>query len=122
MYKPIISKKLGVNRWFAFSKKLNREVRLYGQLEYDHWVLIEMDPQVINYCEKPLEINHSYFGRPDTALIDMWVKRKSQEEFINIAHSHQLDSHNENYSCFVSCYFGIIDQSKRFHETSFQFV
>lgn len=26
--------------------KLNREVILYGPLEYDHWVLIEMDPLV----------------------------------------------------------------------------
>ncbi|WP_342426150.1 hypothetical protein [Paenibacillus sp. FSL L8-0158] len=71
MYTPIKLNKLGVNRCFAFSKKLNREATFYGELEYDHWVLIEMDPEVTNYCEKPFEINHSYFDKPDNAKIDI---------------------------------------------------
>ncbi|WP_418027958.1 hypothetical protein [Paenibacillus sp. JJ1722] len=101
MYTPIKLNKLGVNRWFAFSKKLNREVTFYGELEYDHWVLIEMDPEVTNYCEKPFEINHSYFDKPDKAMIDMWVKRKHCEEFVNITHTNKIEPHNGNFSTSV---------------------
>ncbi|WP_068505121.1 hypothetical protein [Paenibacillus kribbensis] len=101
MYTPIKLNKIGVNRWFAFSKKLNREVTFYGELEYDHWVLIEMDPEVTNYCEKPFEINHSYFDKSDKAMIDMWVRRKNSEEFVNITHTDKIDPHNGNFSISV---------------------
>lgn len=101
MYTPIKLNKIGVNRWFAFSKKLNREVTFYGELEYDHWVLIEMDPDVTNYCEKPFEITHSYFDKPDKAMIDMWVKKNNSEEFVNITHSDKIDPHNGNFSTNV---------------------
>lgn len=98
MYKPIIHNNLWINRWYVFSKKLNREVILYGPLEYDHWVLIEMDPLVTNYCEKPLEISHSYFGKPDKALIDIWVEKNKKEEFINITYAQSIERNNKQFS------------------------
>ncbi len=71
------------------------------KLEYDHWILIEMDPQIIRYCERPMEIEHSYFGKPDKSLIDMWVQKTTGEEFGNLTYYNQIDPHNKELSTSI---------------------
>lgn len=44
LYKPLItsaSKRYGNNRWESFSNKLKRNVYLFSDLEYQHWLQIE---------------------------------------------------------------------------------
>ncbi|WP_350302699.1 hypothetical protein [Peribacillus frigoritolerans] len=63
MYSPIPTKrssKFGNNYWEAYSPKVKRNVRLFSDLEYDFWVLIETNPQISTYCERPLEIEQFY--------------------------------------------------------------
>ncbi|BFT72340.1 hypothetical protein [Paenibacillus sp. P36] len=92
MYTPVMNENLGSNRWHVFSKKIQREVRLKGDLEYDNWVLIETDPLVLTFCEKPKEIIYSLNGKPIKSVFDMWIKWKDgKEEFVAVNYSYEID-------------------------------
>lgn len=94
MYTPIVnnSKHYGNNRWFTFSPKLQRAVRLYSDLEYDNWVLVETNPLVFSFCEQPLRIRTGINGQLIESIPDMWIKwRNGQESFVEVKYSHQLE-------------------------------
>ncbi|MHB0864986.1 hypothetical protein ACYCS5_28050 [Paenibacillus sp. SEL3] len=82
---------MGRNRFFVFSRRLNREVRLYNSLKYDHWVLTESDVSVMNYCERPLEIKVSVAGKVVETVFDMWIKSEIEEKFVFIRYSYEID-------------------------------
>ncbi|WP_240524300.1 MULTISPECIES: TnsA endonuclease N-terminal domain-containing protein [Bacillus cereus group] len=94
MYKPLItntSKKFGNNRWFSYSSKLQRNVFLFSDLEYEHWLIIESNPKVIDFCEQPLIMNSYTNGKLMNSIIDMWVKYNTgHEEFLEIKYSSDL--------------------------------
>jgi hypothetical protein len=51
---PVISDlrtKYRTDRWRVYSSKLKRKVTLYGTTAYQHWLLIESDPEVEVFCE-----------------------------------------------------------------------
>jgi hypothetical protein len=59
MYTPLLMKrgsKYGSNYWEVYSPKVKRIIRLFSDLEYDHWVLVENNPSVTSFCEQPLRI------------------------------------------------------------------
>ncbi len=59
MYTPIPMKRstrYGNNYWEAFSNKMNRDVRFFSDLEYDHWILVEADLDIVAFCEQPMRI------------------------------------------------------------------
>ncbi|WP_089608109.1 TnsA endonuclease N-terminal domain-containing protein [Bacillus cereus] len=97
MYKPLITnanKKFGNNRWISYSSKLQREVFLFSDLEYEHWLIIESNPTIIDFCEQPLLMNAYINGKLMTSTIDMWVKYDTgHEEFIEIKYSSDLTKH-----------------------------
>jgi len=78
VYKPIImprSAKYGNNYWNSFGPKVGmREVTLYSDLEFDHWVRIETDYNVETYCEQYPEISYVLNGELHTSIFDTWVK------------------------------------------------
>lgn len=94
MYKPLItnvSKKYGNNRWVTYSPKLAREVFLFSDLEYEHWLIVESNPKIINFCEQPLVMTAYINGKSVTSIVDMWVKYDDgNEEFIEIKYSSDL--------------------------------
>ena len=94
LYKPLItdaSKKYGNNRWLAYSNKLKRVVYLFSDLEYEHWLQVETDPSIINFCEQPIKMEIIENSRTHSSIIDMWVKYKNGEEtFIEIKYSNDL--------------------------------
>lgn len=58
-YQPIlppVGTKFGNNRWEVYSPKVGRRVYLYSDLEYYHWLKVETDPKIIDFCEQPLKI------------------------------------------------------------------
>ena len=63
------------NVFIAHSRKMHgREVQLVGPTAYDAWLIIEFDPAIVAFCERP-EIalplgNHRARG------LDLWVARK----------------------------------------------
>ncbi|MGD7000766.1 TnsA endonuclease N-terminal domain-containing protein [Bacillus thuringiensis] len=94
MYKPLItniSTTFGNNRWIAYSAKLQRNVLLFSDLEYEHWLIIESNPTIIDFCEQPLLMNAHINGKLMTSIVDMWVKYDTgHEEFIEIKYSSDL--------------------------------
>lgn len=90
---------MGRNRFFVYSKRLNREVRLYNDLQYDHWCLVESNPLIINYCEKPLRIVETVAGEVIESIFDMWIQKESgAEEYICVRHSYEIDSEHKRSS------------------------
>ncbi len=101
MYYPINierAKKYGSNYWEVFSPKVNRIVRCYSDLEYEYYILIETNPNIIAFCEKPLKISYNLDGINIESMIDMWVKYKDGTEyFINTKYSSELDPSNPKF-------------------------
>lgn len=94
MYKPLItsaSKRYGNNRWESFSNKLKRNVYLFSDLEYQHWLQIETDPNIIDFCEQAIKMEIIEDNKTQFSIIDMWVRYKNGEQFfIEIKYSKDL--------------------------------
>lgn len=76
MFTPInkdFSKKYGNNRWSSYSIKLQRDVHLSSNLEYDNWLSVECDPYIINFCEQPFEIKQVIDEKICSSIPDMWI-------------------------------------------------
>ncbi len=82
----------GINRWQAFSTKLGRRVKSYSDLEYNHFILVESNPDVLSYCEQPVKI-HGHMDDKDCASYpDMWILwRNGTEEFREVKYAKDLD-------------------------------
>ena len=66
------------HRYDVFAPKLNRPLTLFGRAALDAWTILESDPEVQSYCERPLAI-------PDTKpkrIVDFWVEKKVSAEFL----------------------------------------
>lgn len=98
MYKPIYPKgrgRYGNNYWEVYSTRINRVVKLYSDLEYDHWVLVEGNSNVDRFCEQPLKVVLYIAGKKYETIFDKWIKYKSGEEvFVEIKYSSELDPQN----------------------------
>src|SRR5690606_20275667 len=94
MYKPLItdgSKRFGNNRWQSYSSKLKRDVFLFSDLEYEHWLLVESNPKIIEFCEQALLMEAFVNRKLQTSIIDMWVKfDNGKEEFIEVKYTSDL--------------------------------
>lgn len=61
-------------------------------MEYDFWVLIETNPQVRAFCERPLKIEQMYEGKLMKVMFDMWVEWENKnEQFVEIRYSNKSD-------------------------------
>lgn len=99
MYTPVPIKRstrYGNNYWEAYSPKIGRNVRLFSDLEYDHWVLVETDHRIQSFCEQPLKIGMSYEGKMVHSIFDMWILYKDGEQrFVEVKYSKELDPANQ---------------------------
>lgn len=93
MYTPLIKKRTGRygnNHWLVFSPKINRDVNLFSDLEFDNWVLIETDPTVVTFCEQPDEATIE--GEKGASIFDMWFKKiDGSEVFSEIKYESDLE-------------------------------
>lgn len=87
------------------SYKLQRDVQLFGDLKYDHWILVETDPNILEYCERPnsekLQQNNLH------KVFDMWqLERNGKETFVNIRYKNQNNADHERLEkwCIKSGY------------------
>ncbi|MBP1991189.1 TnsA endonuclease N-terminal domain-containing protein [Paenibacillus eucommiae] len=101
MYNPIRlprNKHYGSNYWEGISFKYDRIVSSYSNLEYDNWILIETDPEIIDYCEQPCKVNFVIGGKLKGTIFDMWLHhRLTGEEFIEVKYSNELKPGHKNY-------------------------
>ncbi|WP_165264034.1 hypothetical protein [Paenibacillus sp. M-152] len=58
-----------------FKRKQSRErnIELYSDLEFDHWLTVKTNQEVITYCEQPLKISYVLKGQLRTSIFDMWI-------------------------------------------------
>lgn len=81
VYKSQGASRVG-NLWIVFSLKIGRIVHLYSDLERDHWLLIEADPDVVEFCEQPFHACASINGKHQRSIPDMWIRRRDGREEI----------------------------------------
>jgi hypothetical protein len=68
----------GAHRFEAFSPKLARRIMFYRRASLEQWLLLEANPRVIIFCERPgyVMING------DRYLADFWVRFSDRQEFV----------------------------------------
>lgn len=91
----------GNNRWEVYSPKLGRNVTLYSDLEYDHWVLVEVDPEVQTFCEQPLKIQIKIPIGKISTIFDMWILwNNGIEEFREVKYANDLENYTPDSRIF----------------------
>lgn len=99
-YKPIEmprSKRYGNNYWKSYSIKENRIVTFYSDLEYKNWLTVEMNPEIVHFCEQPLQIDVVIDSKKYTSVFDMWVEKKDgAEEFWEVKYMKSLSGDDQN--------------------------
>lgn len=102
MYTPIERNRghrYGSNYWEVISLKLKRRVKLFSDLEHDHWVLIESNPNIKTFCEQPFFIKIYFEGTIYESIPDMWIKQNDGTEFlVEIKYTDELDFNNPKNS------------------------
>jgi hypothetical protein len=86
--KPIeVSRRPRQRRIEVYSPKLKRRVTLFSWAAHDAWVLLEADPAVKVFCERP-----AYLEGESGRLIDFWVSRGRHAKFwvVNPAEPEKL--------------------------------
>ncbi|NTZ88441.1 hypothetical protein FCJ61_37015 [Burkholderia metallica] len=73
----------GAPRLDAFSLKLNRRLTLFKRSAPELWLLIETDPSVQSFCERPgyAQLNGQRY------LADFWVRYADREELVILSDS-----------------------------------
>jgi hypothetical protein len=75
---------LGASRFECWSPKLRRRISLYSQRAFDQWILLEADPEVTVFCERP------YWAvvNGERKLVDFWVRREEGDQGLMLVGSH----------------------------------
>jgi hypothetical protein len=68
----------GAHRFEAFSPKLARRMTFYRRALVELWVLLEADPLVVAFCERPGYIQIDRHKR----LADFWVRYVDRNELV----------------------------------------
>ncbi|CAM4405644.1 Tn7 transposase TnsA N-terminal domain-containing protein [Paenibacillus alkaliterrae] len=72
---------------------------MFSDLEYDHWILVEGDPDIVCFCEQPKQIQVQIDGSIVESILDMWIQRKEGAElFVEIKYAAELDPKHRNFS------------------------
>ena len=68
----------GTRLLIGFSPKLQRRVTLHNRRAFEQWLLLESDPSVEAFCERPVMIKTSH----GVKLADFWVRAGTREAFL----------------------------------------
>lgn len=102
MYTPLPMKRstrYGNNYWEAYSAKMNRTVRFFSDLEYDHWITVEGNPEIEKFCEQPKTIKAIVNGVLVESTFDMWLlSSDGKETFVEVKYFSELDPSSRNFS------------------------
>lgn len=82
----------GSEYWEGYSPKIGRDVKLFSNLEREHYMLLEADPNVVAFCEQPIRML-GQAGTMGDSFIDMWVLfSDGSEEYRETKLSNEVDS------------------------------
>ena len=68
----------GARRFEAFSPKLARRLTLYTRPALEQWILLEANPAVVRFCERPGYVQFDGHQR----LADFWVRYVDRQELV----------------------------------------
>lgn len=92
------STKYGNNYWHGYSPKVKRDVHFFSDLEYEHWLLVECDPNIETFCEQPLKVSYLHNDKMKSSIFDMWVQYSNgTEEFREIKYQSHLEPNHKKY-------------------------
>lgn len=78
------------NLFISWSRRLGRRVRLIGPGQFDAWLMLEWDSDVLEFCERPpvsLQLLPRDCGR---RAVDFWTRRRSGEQRGVFLHDPEL--------------------------------
>ncbi len=85
----------GNNYWLFQSRKVSRRVTAFSNLEYENLISLEMDPNVVFYCEQPCEQTVIIDGEKHKTIFDVYVVyRDGSEVFQEIKYAEEITSEN----------------------------
>lgn len=64
------------HRYDVFGPKIQRMLTLFGRTQIDTWLLLESDPLVLSYCERPMVVTDA---KPKL-LVDFWAGYAERDE------------------------------------------
>ena len=53
----------------AYSLKLGRRLQCFGEVVFEQWIRLEVDPTIQTFCERPLDLNFA----DEVLQVDFWV-------------------------------------------------
>ncbi len=87
----------GNNYYVTYSSKLKRNVHLFSNLEYYNFLDLECDPNVVKFCEQPLQIDTILENRMKHAIFDVWTRYKDgSEEMQEVKYDSDLNGTDES--------------------------
>lgn len=86
---PITKSKRVKGYWEGYSPKLKRDVYFTSDLEYDYWLWVETDPNIISFCERPYKVQEVIDGKVEKSVISMWIQYHDQpEQYVKVKYSN----------------------------------
>lgn len=74
-------------------------MNFYSDLEFDHWLLVEFNRSITNFCEQPLHVNEYINGERINTVFDMWTADTNNEElFIEVKYASELNPSSPDFS------------------------
>ena len=81
----------GNNYWIFESRKLHRRVTAYSNLEYENLLTLEMNPEVVYYCEQPCSTTVFVSGKENKTIFDLYIVYKyGREDFLVVKYLQEL--------------------------------
>lgn len=82
------------HQYEVWSPKLSRRLTFYRSQVRDLWVLLEGDPSVINFCERPIQFQ----GLRRHRTIDFWIQRSDRCFFSCVVNHSETDTFRQDLS------------------------
>ena len=94
-----VGNKYGSDYFITKSYKVRRIIKLYSNLEFKNWLTLELNPEVLTFCEQPYKAEMLVNGKNKETVFDMWVSYKDGlDEFQEVKYLNQLtDPQNKDY-------------------------
>jgi hypothetical protein len=77
----------GARELIGYSPKLKRRVTLTSRAAFEAWLLLESDPHVVTFCERPILIKTV----DGSKLADFWARYQSHEAFLVLSDDPQAE-------------------------------
>jgi hypothetical protein len=80
------------NLWQVYSPKINRRLKLFSDMDYHHWILVEATPDIVAFCERPVEVLGLLDGKSSSSYINMWILwRNGTEEYRTLIRANKIE-------------------------------